>query len=138
VGEIDDLRPGDAREEVLVAAREAHHLVGKDRPAHQDVVVLEHQAVQAHGHVQRQQSSRYSLDLALRDDPQGDQRLRVFPGMVEQVHVPVGASGLLGGNSHQALQAAFAEWGVGAQGNQEIKGLRPPGELPGHQAEKER
>ena len=83
VGEVDDLGPGDAREEVLRPAREADHLVREDRPADEDVVVLEGQPVEGHRHVAAQPAAGQLLDLGRRDRPERREARRVVPAVVE-------------------------------------------------------
>ncbi len=41
VGEVDDLKAGDAREEVFVAAGKADHLVREDRSADDELVIIQ-------------------------------------------------------------------------------------------------
>jgi len=50
VREVDDVRAGDAGEEILVAARKADDFVREDRSADDDPVVIEDAPVERHGH----------------------------------------------------------------------------------------
>ncbi len=126
VGKVDDIRPGDAREEILVAARKADHLVGEDRAAHQHVVVVQQQPVEAHGHALHQQPIAEPADLLGRDDAQVDQRLRIVPGVVEQAHGGVGGGLFFSGDAHQLELGFLAHGRVGAGGDHEIQLAHTP------------
>ena len=77
VGEVDDLGPGDAREEVLRPAGEADHLVREDGPADDHVVVLERQLVERDRHVAAQPAAGELLDLGA---PGSSRASRSSPG----------------------------------------------------------
>ncbi len=57
VGEVNDLRTGDAWEEIFVAPRESHHLVREDRSADDELVIIKNEFVQADGDILRHQSA---------------------------------------------------------------------------------
>ena len=58
VGEVDDLRAGDAGEEIFVAAGKADHLVREDRSADDELVIIKNELVQADGDILRHQPTR--------------------------------------------------------------------------------
>ena len=76
----DAAMPG---EEILRAAREADDLVRKDRTADEHVVVLDDQPIERDRHVLLQPSEAELLDHAGGDGPQGGERRRVVPPVVE-------------------------------------------------------
>ncbi len=57
VSEIDDLRPCDARKEILSATGETGYLVGKYRSADQQLIVLSDQPVEPNRNLVDQQAS---------------------------------------------------------------------------------
>ncbi len=70
VREVDDFRRGDAREEILRAAREADHFVREDRPADEDVIVVDDHPIERDRHVLLQTAEAELFDHGRRDCPQ--------------------------------------------------------------------
>ena len=121
VGEVDHLWSADAGEEVLVTAREADHLVGKDRPTDDKLVVIENQFVDRHRHVHAQQAAAEMLDLGGRDDAQRAEGGRVFPVMVENAHSGIAASHLLSRRSQPPLDRLIRHRLVRSQRDQHVQ-----------------
>jgi hypothetical protein len=69
VAGIDDVWAGDARKEVLCAARKADHLMRKDRTTDDQVVVVENAPIEGHLNLLIQQALGQLLDLASRYEP---------------------------------------------------------------------
>ena len=82
VREVDDLRAGDAGEEVLVPAREADHLVREHRPADDELVVVEDAAVQRHRHILREAPAGELRDLGGGNRAEVREHRRVVPLVV--------------------------------------------------------
>ena len=62
--EIQDLRPADAGEQVLVAAGEPDDFVRKDRADDDDLVVIEDELVDFDRHIHREQASGEGADVS--------------------------------------------------------------------------
>ena len=84
---VDDLWTGDARYKVLVPPGEAHYFVGEDRPADQELIVLQDQPVEPHRYVQREPALAERLHLGGRQDTQCDEGPRQVPAVVEDAGV---------------------------------------------------
>ena len=138
VGEIDDVGSGDAREEVLVAAGKADHFVREHRPADQQVIVLQHQAVQPHRHLHAQLAARQRQHLVFADRAQGGQRVRIVPGVVQHPHGGILGRLLRHRQADQLAQRLFRHRRMGAQRHQVVQALDPRQDVLGHQAEEQR
>lgn len=119
VGEVDDLRAGDARKQVLGPAREAGHLVGEDRTADEHVVVVEQQPVQGHGHRAPHPASGQLFDLRLLDGPEGRESRGVVPAVVEDAPLPRFSVG--DGPADEPGKLGVGERHMGPEGHEEIE-----------------
>jgi len=90
VGEVDDLLPGDAREEVLVAARDADDLVREHRADDQGDVVLDDGTVELDPGRHLEQVAGQLVDPLRGDGAQVDEGLGVPPLVVDHGHARVG------------------------------------------------
>ena len=85
VRQVDHLLAGDAREEVLVAAGEADHLVREDRADDQRDIVLDDRPIEPYVDLLVQESARDLADPLRADRAEVDERLRLPPFVVEDV-----------------------------------------------------
>ena len=85
VREVNDFGSGDAGKQVLRAAREAGHLVRKDRAADEHVIVLGRKAIERDRHVLAQTPSGEIGDIARGNRPEMRVRRRVVPPVIEDV-----------------------------------------------------
>jgi hypothetical protein len=136
VREVDDVGAGDAREEVLRAAREPDDLVREDRPANHDVVVVEDQPVQRHRHVRAQQPPGELFDLRGGNRAEGGERAVEIPSVIEDV----AAAGppLDDRAADEAAQVIVGHRLVRAEGDEEIERRGPRSQRRRQRVEHER
>ena len=138
VREVDDLLAGHAREEVLVAAGEADHLVREHRPDDERDVVLDHRAVQPDVDALAQQAAGQLGDPAAGDDAERDERRRVRPLVVADLHPRIARGQVAGRVAEVAGQLGLGHRRVGAERDQGGHAARPADERPVHGREQQR
>ena len=112
VGEIDHLRPADAGKEILVTAGKTRHLVGKDRPADDEMIVIQDGFVDPHRHIQREHTVAEGASFVSGEVPQGDKRTRQIPAVI---HDPrLSGSPVLHRRADQLAQRGIIHGLVGA------------------------
>jgi len=126
--EIQDPLARHAREQVLVAARKAHHLVRIHRPHDDQPIVLEHQPVHLDRHLHLEQPPRQLADLPGAQDADRLQRARVVPCVVVELHAAVDPAALLGRDLEPLADGLLAHRLVRPQRDQDVH-------LPGHRSE---
>ena len=125
VGEVGDFRAGNAREEVLGAAGVAYHLVGEDRPANDELVIVKDEAIDSNRQVLREQPSSDTLDLLARDSADADTGLLQVPAMVEDSNPRVFLGPFLSRNTQMHVQGIRAHQRVSSQSHEVIQCLHP-------------
>src|SRR6266699_2712654 len=121
VGEIDDIRPRDAREEILSPAGEACYLVGKYRPADHQLVVIEDQTVERNRHLVNQQVTGQACCFLARYHTNGLEHFRLRPVMIEYPHPGKTFRSFSRGNPYQALNRLLGQRRMRSQGNKVIQ-----------------
>ncbi len=81
--EVQQLRTGDAGEEILVASGEAGHFVREDGPQDEGDVASVNAGVDPHGHVKRESPLGNLRSLRRRELTQSAQRRVAIPIVVE-------------------------------------------------------
>ena len=88
VREVDDVGRRHAGKQILRAAGESDDLVGKHRPADEDVIVVDEQPVERDRNVLLQPASRQLRNLVRGNLPELHERLRIVPPVVENPPLP--------------------------------------------------
>ena len=120
MAEIDDILPGDAGKEILVPARKADHFVRKDRAAHQQMIVIQDQAVETYGYALMQQAAADAFHLGRSDHAHLSEHLWIVPGVVEEVNLRVLRCLFSRSHPHQCQQLCLTERRMRPQRHQEI------------------
>ncbi len=111
VGDVDQLRPGQAREQVLVAPREADDLVREDRPDDHRHVTVDHEPVDADGDGLLEATARQAAHVLGRERAQRSEGVVVPPLVIDHVETVDADHGLHRGLGHG---------GVGAEGHDRL------------------
>ena len=85
VREIDNLGTADSRVEIFIAARKAHDFVRKHRPANEQLIVIENQAVEFYGNFLREQAAGDLLDFIRGNRAELHECIGILPVMIENV-----------------------------------------------------
>ena len=87
VEEVEQVRPRDAGEEILVPAREPDDLMREDRAENQQLVVVVDQLVDLHRHRLGEEAVRSLQGLGLAESAERHQRLGVVPLVIEELRL---------------------------------------------------
>ena len=115
VRHVDDVRAGDAGEEILVPAAEADDFVREDRPADDELIVIVNQLVDRDIHFLSQQAVGDTADLLGGDVADSLQRPGLVPLVVEDADDLVLPLPLRGRDAHQLVDRLTAHGHVGAE-----------------------
>jgi len=134
VRQVDNLRASDPGKQVLVAAGKAHHLVGKHRPANEQLIIFQDAPIQAHRHIHAQEAVGKRLDPRRRDGAQVLQGLGVIPGMI--VDVALAAEAVSNRVADQVRKAGVIERPMGAQRHDIVQRRHPWSQVLGKEIKK--
>jgi hypothetical protein len=125
-GEVYDLLPADAGEEVLVASGEGHDLVREARPAdHHEVVLVDH-AVQPHVDLLLEHAAAYLAHLLRTHLSEGGEGFGLPPLVVGDPDAPKGRLPFARFRAEEAIEASAGYGAVRSQRDEEVQpGGRP-------------
>ena len=129
VEKVQYLRPGDAGEEVFVAAGKADHLVRENRPDDHDVIVVEQLGIDLHRHVHLKQSAAEVADFVGGNDADVFERTGVVPRVIEKLHRSVLAGALVVRDLQPLLNRRLAHGLMRAQRDHDIERRRDTPDL---------
>ncbi len=124
--DVDDPLPGDAGEEVLVAAGHADDLVREDRPDDQRDVVVDDGPVQQHLHLEAEPALGQLLDPRRGNGAEMGEGLRLPPLVVADLGARVDLGQVPPGVPQVRGEGVLAHRGVGPERDQHREPGRPP------------
>lgn len=135
--EVENFGAADAGEEILVAAGKADHLVRENGADDDELIVVEHGAVDFNRDVHLEKAARQLADFLGRYRAEVGQGGGVVPGVVEQAHTLVFAGPLGGGDLQAAVDRFLGHRRVRAQGDHDVEAFGFGGDEVVNHAEKQ-
>ena len=129
VEKIQHLRTADAGKEVFVSAGEAHDLMREDRPADDELVVVEDARVDLHRHLHGDKPGGQRAGVVEREVADVAQRGFIIPLVIEKAHARVSRESLLGGDLQPRANRLLAQRLMRAERDHHVEVLHHAADL---------
>ncbi len=127
---MQNLRPAHAGKQIFVAARKANHLMRKNRPHDNHLVVVENQPVDFHRHIHRKKAAGKPRNVGGGNGADFFQRRRVIPRVIVKLDPRVGRAALRRGNFQPPADRLFAHRRMCAESDEHVERAGHRSDLP--------